>query len=67
MTCQISLTEMDDTMKQFQEGLIEVEIEAENFLLARHQVTETHLKLAEKWPVSCFQLSLGYENVIAVS
>ncbi|KAL3537016.1 hypothetical protein ACH5RR_000382 [Cinchona calisaya] len=31
---------MDDTMKQFQEGLVEVEIEAENFLLARHQLVE---------------------------
>ncbi|KAL3516924.1 hypothetical protein ACH5RR_023826 [Cinchona calisaya] len=31
---------MDKTMKQFQEGLIEVEIEAEKFLLARHQLVE---------------------------
>ncbi|XP_076940670.1 uncharacterized protein LOC143609940 [Bidens hawaiensis] len=28
---------MDDTMKQFQEKLIEIETEAENLLLARHQ------------------------------
>ncbi|XP_052194510.1 uncharacterized protein LOC127802629 isoform X2 [Diospyros lotus] len=31
---------MDDYMRQFQEGLIEVEIEAENLLLARHQLVE---------------------------
>lgn len=31
---------MDDSMKQFQENLIDVEIEAENFLLARHQLIE---------------------------
>lgn len=31
---------MDDTMKQFQENLIDVEIEAEIFLLARHQLIE---------------------------
>ncbi|CAK9146238.1 unnamed protein product [Ilex paraguariensis] len=32
---------MDDTMKQFQKSLIEVENEAENLLLARHQLVET--------------------------
>ncbi|CAI9101340.1 OLC1v1038639C1 [Oldenlandia corymbosa var. corymbosa] len=31
---------MDDSMKLFQQGLIEVEIEAESFLLARHQQVE---------------------------
>ncbi|CDP09490.1 unnamed protein product [Coffea canephora] len=31
---------MGESMKQFQDGLIEVEIEAENFLLARHQLVE---------------------------
>ncbi|XAR63227.1 hypothetical protein NMG60_11023093 [Bertholletia excelsa] len=31
---------MDDSMKQFQESLIEVEIEAENLLLARQQLVE---------------------------
>ncbi|XP_035842438.1 uncharacterized protein LOC110940319 isoform X5 [Helianthus annuus] len=31
---------MDDTMKQFQETLIEIETEAENLLLARHQLVE---------------------------
>ncbi|XP_076920921.1 uncharacterized protein LOC143582180 [Bidens hawaiensis] len=31
---------MDDTMKQFQEKLIEIETEAENLLLARHQLVE---------------------------
>ncbi|XP_071736094.1 uncharacterized protein [Rutidosis leptorrhynchoides] len=31
---------MDATMKQFQEKLIEIEIEAENLLLARHQLVE---------------------------
>lgn len=29
---------MDESMKQFQQELIEVEIEAERLLLARHQV-----------------------------
>ena len=29
---------MDETMKQFQVGLIELETEAEHLLLARHQV-----------------------------
>ncbi|KAI7734556.1 hypothetical protein M8C21_025084 [Ambrosia artemisiifolia] len=31
---------MDNTMKQFQEKLIEIEAEAENLLLARHQLVE---------------------------
>ncbi|KAM0010330.1 putative p53 and DNA damage-regulated protein [Helianthus debilis subsp. tardiflorus] len=31
---------MDDTMKQFQEKLIEIETEAENLLLARHELVE---------------------------
>ncbi|KAL3833093.1 hypothetical protein ACJIZ3_007829 [Penstemon smallii] len=31
---------MDETMKQFQEELIEVEIEAENLFLARHELVE---------------------------
>uniref|UniRef100_A0A5B7BNA6 Uncharacterized protein n=1 Tax=Davidia involucrata TaxID=16924 RepID=A0A5B7BNA6_DAVIN len=31
---------MDDAMKQFQDNLIEVETEAENLLLARHQLVE---------------------------
>ncbi|KAH7576260.1 hypothetical protein JRO89_XS01G0023800 [Xanthoceras sorbifolium] len=31
---------MDETMKQFQQGLIEVETEAEHLLLARHQLVE---------------------------
>nr|POF06057.1 hypothetical protein CFP56_41943 [Quercus suber] len=31
---------MDETMKQFQEGLIELETEAEHLLLARHQLVE---------------------------
>lgn len=31
---------MDNTMKKFQEKLTEIETEAENFLLARHQVIE---------------------------
>ncbi|KAL2234050.1 uncharacterized protein LOC105170780 [Sesamum indicum] len=31
---------MDESMKQFQQGLIEVEIEAENLLLARHELVE---------------------------
>ncbi|KAB1225247.1 hypothetical protein CJ030_MR1G017632 [Morella rubra] len=31
---------MDETMKQFQEGLIELETEAERLLLARHQLVE---------------------------
>ncbi|KAA8520468.1 hypothetical protein F0562_014724 [Nyssa sinensis] len=31
---------MDDTMKQFQDYLVEVEYEAENLLLARHQLVE---------------------------
>ncbi|XP_024987873.1 uncharacterized protein LOC112522798 isoform X1 [Cynara cardunculus var. scolymus] len=31
---------MDDTMKQFQEKLIEIEAEAEALLLARHQLVE---------------------------
>ncbi|XP_017224506.1 uncharacterized protein LOC108200770 isoform X1 [Daucus carota subsp. sativus] len=31
---------MDDTMKKIQENLIEIEIEAENFLLARQQMVE---------------------------
>ncbi|KAL7203791.1 hypothetical protein ACSBR2_016947 [Camellia fascicularis] len=31
---------MDDSVKQFQESLIEIEIEAENLLLARHQLVE---------------------------
>jgi hypothetical protein len=31
---------MDDFMKQFQENLIEIEIDAENLLLARHQLVE---------------------------
>ncbi|KAL4585821.1 hypothetical protein LXL04_010447 [Taraxacum kok-saghyz] len=31
---------MDDTMKQFQENLIEIETEAEELLLARHQLVE---------------------------
>lgn len=31
---------MDDPMKQFQESLIEIETEAENLLLARHQMIE---------------------------
>ncbi|KAK9049664.1 hypothetical protein SSX86_028207 [Deinandra increscens subsp. villosa] len=31
---------MDDTMKQFQEKLLEIEIEAENLLLARHELVE---------------------------
>ncbi|XP_073154570.1 uncharacterized protein [Henckelia pumila] len=31
---------MDETMKQFQLGLEEVEVEAENFLLARHELVE---------------------------
>ncbi|KAL8154711.1 uncharacterized protein LOC141660234 [Apium graveolens] len=31
---------MDDTMKKIQENLIEIEIEAENLLLARHQMVE---------------------------
>lgn len=29
---------MDETMKQFQQSLIELETEAEHLLLARHQV-----------------------------
>lgn len=29
---------MDESMKQLQQGLIEIEIQAENVLLARHQV-----------------------------
>lgn len=29
---------MNEIMKEFQQGLIEVEMEAENLLLARHQV-----------------------------
>ncbi|KAF3440054.1 hypothetical protein FNV43_RR18332 [Rhamnella rubrinervis] len=32
---------MDETMKQFQQGLVEVETEAEHLLLARHQLVET--------------------------
>lgn len=32
------MNQMDDFMKQFQENLIEIEIDAENLLLARHQV-----------------------------
>ncbi|KAJ9680656.1 hypothetical protein PVL29_019851 [Vitis rotundifolia] len=31
---------MDESMKQLQQGLIEIEIEAENVLLARHQLVE---------------------------
>ncbi|MCL7038681.1 hypothetical protein MKW94_021475 [Papaver nudicaule] len=31
---------MDDTMKQIQQKMIEVETEAENLLLARHQIVE---------------------------
>ncbi|XP_076945317.1 uncharacterized protein LOC143616349 [Bidens hawaiensis] len=31
---------MDDTMKQFQEKLIEIEIDAEHLLLARHELVE---------------------------
>ncbi|KAF2306977.1 hypothetical protein GH714_022984 [Hevea brasiliensis] len=31
---------MDETMKQFQENLVELEIEAEHLFLARHQVIE---------------------------
>ncbi|KAL0429082.1 UNVERIFIED_CONTAM: hypothetical protein Sradi_0534200 [Sesamum radiatum] len=31
---------MDESMKQFQQGLIEVEIEAEDLLLARHELVE---------------------------
>ncbi|KAG8391578.1 hypothetical protein BUALT_Bualt01G0202100 [Buddleja alternifolia] len=31
---------MDDSMKQFQQELIEVEIEAENLFLARHELVE---------------------------
>ncbi|XP_057487153.1 uncharacterized protein LOC130773216 isoform X3 [Actinidia eriantha] len=31
---------MEDSVKQFQERLVEVEIEAENLLLARHQLVE---------------------------
>ena len=31
---------MEDSVKQFQERLVEVEIEAENLLLARHQVVK---------------------------
>ncbi|KAI5647420.1 hypothetical protein M9H77_33425 [Catharanthus roseus] len=36
----ILLIEMDETMKEFQKKLVEVEIEAENFLLARNQLVE---------------------------
>ncbi|XP_015889451.2 uncharacterized protein LOC107424226 [Ziziphus jujuba] len=32
---------MDETMKQFQQSLIELETEAEHLLLARHQLVET--------------------------
>lgn len=42
---------MDETMKQFQLELVEVEIEAENLLLARHEVLENyimHVVLQEK-------------------
>lgn len=35
---QLNWGVMDEMMKQFQQGLIEVEIEAENLLLARHEV-----------------------------
>ncbi|TXG62593.1 hypothetical protein EZV62_009587 [Acer yangbiense] len=31
---------MDETMKQFQQGLVEIETEAEHLLLARHQIVE---------------------------
>lgn len=31
--------EMDDNMKEFKEKLVEVEVEAEKFLVARQQVT----------------------------
>lgn len=31
-------TEMDDNMKEFKEKLVEVEVEAEKFLVARQQV-----------------------------
>ncbi|GER31199.1 p53 and DNA damage-regulated protein 1 [Striga asiatica] len=31
---------MNESMKQFQQGLVEVEIEAENLLLARHELVE---------------------------
>lgn len=31
---------MDETMKQFQQNLIEMENEAEHLLLARHQVIQ---------------------------
>ncbi|KAI9182189.1 hypothetical protein LWI28_022945 [Acer negundo] len=31
---------MDETMRQFQQGLVEVETEAEHLLLARHQIVE---------------------------
>ncbi|KAI3719189.1 hypothetical protein L6452_20083 [Arctium lappa] len=36
----INILKMDDTMKQFQEKLIEIEAEAEALLLARHQLVE---------------------------
>lgn len=36
---------MDEAMKEFQQGLIEVEIEAEKLLLARHEVLELILGL----------------------
>ncbi|KAK1415638.1 hypothetical protein QVD17_31423 [Tagetes erecta] len=40
-TCQSCIRlKMDNTMKQFQEKLIEIEIEAENLLLARHELVE---------------------------
>lgn len=32
------VTEMDDNMKEFKEKLVEVEVEAEKFLVARQQV-----------------------------
>ncbi|TXG62947.1 hypothetical protein EZV62_009941 [Acer yangbiense] len=31
---------MDETMRQFQQGLVEIETEAEHLLLARHQIVE---------------------------
>lgn len=39
-SCNLKMNQMDDFMKQFQENLIEIEIDAENLLLARHQLVE---------------------------
>lgn len=49
---------MDESMKQFQQGLIEVEIEAENLLLARHEVIATN--------IGCFTADAVIQNIVII-